>query len=149
MMVDLIPGNMREQGFPILGLFNIPGQLIVFGIGYPLLAAHLANYTVFWIISLSTDFICLGFFFFFLPESMPDKMKKPVDAWDFFPMTCVLVLQGCRSSAALSHTATSHACCRRTLQIVRHTCAQVLLERYEDCLQVPAAHRHRSFDRDQ
>ena len=25
MMVDLIPGDMREQGFPILRLFNIPG----------------------------------------------------------------------------------------------------------------------------
>ena len=92
MMVDLIPANMREQGFPILSLFHIPGQLIVFGIGYPLLAAHLQTYTIFWVISLSTDFICLAFFLFFLPESMPDQMKKPVDAWDFFPMTCALAL---------------------------------------------------------
>jgi hypothetical protein len=43
MMVDLIPTDMREQGFPILGLFGIPGQLLVTAIGYPLLRAHLDN----------------------------------------------------------------------------------------------------------
>ena len=29
MMVDVIPGDMREQGFPIMALFGIPGGLIV------------------------------------------------------------------------------------------------------------------------
>ena len=48
MMVDLIPGDMREQGFPILALFHIPGGLIAFGIGYPLLKMHLSHYTIFW-----------------------------------------------------------------------------------------------------
>ena len=85
MMVDLIPGNMREQGFPILRMFTVPGKLIVFAIGYPLLKLHLSNYTTFWAVSLSTDFVCLFFFIFFLPESMPDKMKQPVSKMDLFP----------------------------------------------------------------
>ena len=86
-MVDLIPGDMREQGFPILRLFHIPGQLIVFGLGYWLLKKHLSQYTIFWIISLSTDWICVLFFVTFIPESMPDKMKRPLTRWDFFPGT--------------------------------------------------------------
>ena len=83
MMVDLIPGDMREQGFPILRLFGIPGGLIVFGIGYPLLRMHMSNYTIFWGISLATDFICLLFFLIFLPESMPDRMKRPIRRYTF------------------------------------------------------------------
>ena len=93
MMVDLIPGDMREQGFPIMSLFGIPGGLIVFGIGYPLLAMHLSNYTLFWVISVSTDFICLAFFLFLIPESMPDRMRRPIDRWDFFPGTLSTTLK--------------------------------------------------------
>ena len=86
MMVDLIPGDMREQGFPILRLFHIPSQLVVFGIGYSLLHKHLATYTLFWSISLGTDLICVWFFIFFLPESMPDSLKKPLDCTDLIPV---------------------------------------------------------------
>jgi len=87
MMVDLIPGNMREQGFPMLRLFTVPGKVIVFAIGYPLLAMHMKNYTTFWMVSLLTDFVCLAFFVIFLPESMPDKLKQPVQKADLFPGT--------------------------------------------------------------
>ena len=56
-------------------LFGIPGGLIVFFVGYWLLSLHLSHYVTFWTISLSTDFICLWFLLFFLPESMPDKLR--------------------------------------------------------------------------
>ena len=69
MMVDLIPGDMREQGFPVLRLFNIPSQFIVFGIGYTLLKKHLSHYTLFWSISLATDLICVWFFLFASPQA--------------------------------------------------------------------------------
>ena len=65
----------------------MPGQLIVTGAGYFLLRMHLAHYTVFWTIQLATYGICLAFFLYFLPESMPDKMKRPLTRWDFFPGT--------------------------------------------------------------
>ena len=87
MMVDLIPGDMREQGFPVLRLFHIPSQIIVFGIGYSLLKKHLSTYTLFWAISLGTDLICVWFFLFFLPESMPDRMKRELVWQDWFPGT--------------------------------------------------------------
>ena len=64
-----------------------PGKLVVFAIGYPLLAMHLSNYSLFWSISLGTDFICVAFFLIFLPESMPDRLKSEVNKWDFFPGT--------------------------------------------------------------
>jgi hypothetical protein len=87
MMVDLIPGDMREQGFPMMNLFGVPGGLVVFAIAYFLLHKHLTTYTVFWSISLSTDFICLAFLVTLLPETMPDSLKKDMDKWDFFPGT--------------------------------------------------------------
>ena len=87
MMVDLIPGDMREQGFPIMNLFGVPGQILVFAIGYALLHKHLSHYTVFWEWSLSTDFICMLFVLFLMPETMPDSLRKPLDWWDFFPGT--------------------------------------------------------------
>jgi len=65
----------------------VPGQLIVTGAGYFLLRMHLAHYTIFWSIQLATYGICLAFFLYFLPESMPDKMKTPISAKDFFPLT--------------------------------------------------------------
>ena len=87
MLVDLIPGDMREQGFPMMNLFGIPGALVVFFIAYSLLHKHLTTYTLFWSISLSTDFICLAFLVTLLPETMPDSLKKDLDKWDFFPGT--------------------------------------------------------------
>ena len=90
MMVDLIPGDMREQGFPMMNLFGVPGGLVVFAIAYFLLHKHLTTYTIFWSISLSTDFICLAFLVTLLPETMPDSLKKDMDKWDFFPGTYYL-----------------------------------------------------------
>ena len=87
MMVDLIPGDMREQGFPIMSLFGVPGQIIVFAIGYMLLHKHLSHYTIFWEWSLGTDFICMLFVLFLMPETMPDSLRRPLDWWDFFPGT--------------------------------------------------------------
>ena len=78
MMVDIIPGDMREQGFPILALFNIPSALGVLVLGYFLLALHLDSYVIFWIISFSTDTICLIGLLLLLPESMPDQLRKPL-----------------------------------------------------------------------
>lgn len=76
MMVDIIPGDMREQGFPILALFNIPSTLGVLVLGYFLLAMHLNSYVIFWIISFSTDTLCLIGLLLLLPESMPDQVSK-------------------------------------------------------------------------
>jgi len=87
MMVDLIPGDMREQGFPIMSLFGVPGQIVVFAIGYMLLHKHLSHYTIFWEWSLGTDFICMLFVLFLMPETMPDSLRRPLDWWDFFPGT--------------------------------------------------------------
>jgi len=70
---------MREQGFPILSLFGIPGGIIVFFVGFYLLDLGLTSYVIFWCISFGTDFICMFFLLFFLPESMPDSLKKPLE----------------------------------------------------------------------
>eukprot|EP01043_Picozoa_sp_COSAG02_P036510 COSAG02_NODE_2678_length_8262_cov_5.072400_8_plen_80_part_00 len=53
----------------------------------PFICVRVLPDTIFWVISLSTDFVCLAFFLFFLPESMPDKLRKPIDRWDFLPLT--------------------------------------------------------------
>ena len=70
---------MREQGFPILSLFGLPGGIIVFFVGFYLLDLGLTSYVIFWCISFGTDFICMFFLLFFLPESMPDSLKKPLE----------------------------------------------------------------------
>ena len=48
MMVDLIPGDMREQGFPVMALFGAVGPIAVFSIGFYLLGLYLTSYTLFW-----------------------------------------------------------------------------------------------------
>ena len=78
MLVDLIPGDMREQGFPVMAAFSVAGPVIVYAVAYKLLAMHWTHYTSFWIIMLVTDFFCLGFQLTLLPESLPDELKKPL-----------------------------------------------------------------------
>ena len=85
MMVDLIPGDLREQGFPVLALFQIPGSLGAVALAYWLLGMYLDRYTVFWWVALATDLICLVFVLFCLPESMPDQLRKPFSWWDVNP----------------------------------------------------------------
>lgn len=55
------------------------------GIGYYLLGLYLDNYLPFWIISFSTDTICMLFLLIFLPESMPDALRKPLEWMDLNP----------------------------------------------------------------
>ena len=69
-----------------MALFNIPGGLIVFFVGFYLLSLHLAHYVIFWCISFATDFVCLWFLLFFLPESMPDQLRQPITIWDLNPL---------------------------------------------------------------
>ena len=51
-----------------------------------LLHLGLTSYVIFWAISFSTDFICLVFLLVFLPESMPDTLRKPLDGSDLIPI---------------------------------------------------------------
>ena len=85
MLVDIIPSDMRAQGFPILSLFGIPSGLVLFVLGYWLLSLNLTHYTIFWLISLGSDFICGVVLLIFLPETMPDKLRQPLDYTDLNP----------------------------------------------------------------
>ena len=87
MMVDLVPGDMREAGFPTLALFNALGPIIVFVIGFYLLHMFLTSYTLFWAITCFTYTFAFMFQLFLLPESMPDKLKAPFNWRGLFPTT--------------------------------------------------------------
>ena len=52
MLVDIIPEDMREQGFPVMGAFATIGPGLAFALGYYLLHKHLHSYTTFWIAML-------------------------------------------------------------------------------------------------
>lgn len=87
MMVDLIPANMREQGFPVMAGFGVIGQIVVFGLGFYLLGLYLTSYTIFWEITLFTYIGCFLFQLFLLPESMPDKLMRPFTWTSLLPTT--------------------------------------------------------------
>ena len=84
---DLVPGDMREAGFPTLALFNALGPIIVFVIGFYLLHMFLTSYTLFWAITCFTYTFAFMFQLFLLPESMPDKLKAPFNWRGLFPTT--------------------------------------------------------------
>ena len=50
-----------------------------------LLSLNWTHYTLFWAIALGTDVFCLAFVFFLLPESMPDKLRRPFSWWFLNP----------------------------------------------------------------
>ena len=86
------------QGFSIQALFGIPSGLAVLVIGYYLLGLDLDNYLPFWIISFSTDTICMLFLLILMPESMPDSLRKPLEWLDLNPFrqywSCLKVVFG-------------------------------------------------------
>jgi hypothetical protein len=87
-----------NQGFSIQQLFGVPSGLAVLIIGYYLLGLDLDNYLPFWIISFSTDAICMLFLLILLPESMPDSLRRSLDWWDLNPFrqywSCAKVVFG-------------------------------------------------------
>ena len=84
-MVDLIPVHLRTQGFSILALFGVPSGIVVFAIGYYLLALEWVDYGLFWIICLVTYVFCMVCYILFIPESLPDDLRKPLVWTDFLP----------------------------------------------------------------
>ena len=75
----------HDKGFAIQNLFTVPVQLAVLGFGYYLVNLDLDSYLLFWVISFSTDTICLLVMLIILPESMPDQLRKPLEWTDLNP----------------------------------------------------------------
>ena len=84
-MVDIIPYDMREQGFSMLAGFGRVGPLLAFGFAYWFLSLHWDTYTLFWSVTASVNLLVFMFTLFLLPESMPREQQKPFSVRNLNP----------------------------------------------------------------
>ena len=71
MLVDIVPFEMREVGFPVLAAIGAFGPLVAFGLAYWFLAMRMGTYTLFWAVALGVNGAVFWFTLCLLPETMP------------------------------------------------------------------------------